>query len=65
MGTNKVKEQKKQYDLDRIHHSFTENIESLRVFVSNLAPEVRKHDRILIKKTERASKDLTKLIGLD
>ena len=64
MGTNKVKEQKKQYDLDRIHNSFTENIESLRVFVSNLAPEVRKHDRILIKKTERASKDLTKLIGL-
>ncbi len=64
MGTNKAKEEKKQYDIATIHDGFAKNIESLRIFVSNLAPEVRKHDRALIKKADKALKGLTKIIRL-
>lgn len=63
-GMKQERRKKEQYDIETIHRSLTTNLQGLEVFVSNVAPIVRKHDRRLVAKIEKTSKEITKIAGL-
>ena len=55
MEKNKKQERKRQYDIETIHHSFTENLEGLGTFVGNLTPIVKEHDEVSLRKVKKAA----------
>lgn len=64
MGLKKRKRKKGKYDIETIHHSFTTNLSGLRIFVSNLAPIVKKHDDILRERTAKILEKMFKILGV-
>jgi len=64
MGTRKKKREKIEYDIRVIHSSFVTNLRSLRVFVSNLTPIVKRQDEVLIENTMKTIRKAHKIFGL-
>ena len=64
MATKQTKKKKEQLNFEDIHGSFTRNLESLEVFIGNVAPIVEKHDRVLVKKVEKLVKQIAKILGI-
>ena len=60
-----VKREKEQLDFESIHNSFKRNLESLEVFVNNVAPIAEKHDKATVKKMSGILKQIVKLARLD
>jgi hypothetical protein len=58
---NKELDEKVRYDIGSIHHNFTANLEGLRVFISNLSPVAKEHDKILMEKITEIFEELTKI----
>ena len=64
MGINKKREEKAQYDIKMCHINFTVNLESLRVFITNLSPVAKEYDKILTEKITKIFDELLKIIGV-
>ena len=60
---NKDLDEKVRYDIESIHHNFTANSEGLRVFISNLCPVAKEHDKILMEKITKILEELLKITG--
>lgn len=65
MARKKAKKEKEQLDFESIHDSFKRNLESLGVFVNNVAPIAEKHDKATVKKLKGILKQIVKLARLD
>ncbi len=68
MKRNKKKlnnKQKEQHPIEKIYNSFSKNLQGLKIFVSNVAPVVQKHDEELKESITATFKTVTKIIGLD
>jgi len=61
---NKKLDEKVLYDIKSIHHNFTANSEGLRVFISNLIPIAKEHDKILMEKITKIWEELFKITGV-
>ena len=64
METNKKREEKAQYYIEMIHLNFTTNSEGLRVFITNLIPVAKEHDKDLIEKISKIVKEALKITGV-
>jgi len=64
MGTNKKEESKEQYGIDTIHYGFTENLESLGVFIINLSPIAEKYDKVIMQRTKETLEEALKIIDV-
>jgi hypothetical protein len=61
---NKELDEKVRYDIGSIHHNFTANSEGLRVFISNLSPIAKEHDKILMEKITKICEEFFKITGV-
>ena len=61
---NKELDEKAIYDLGNIHQNFSANSEGLRVFISNLSPVAKEHDKILMEKITKICEELLKIAGV-
>ncbi len=64
MTTKKVKKKKEQLDFTDTHRNFTGNLDSLEVFIKNVAPIAEKHDQAAKKKMDKFAKQMFKIFGL-
>jgi hypothetical protein len=64
METNKKREEKAQYDIEMIHLNFTTNSEGLRIFITNLSPVAKEHDKNIIEKISKICEELLKISGI-
>ena len=64
MAAKKVKKKKEQLDFEKIHHSFTTNLESLEAFVKNVSPIAEKHDKATREKLDKFTEGIFKIFGL-
>jgi len=64
METNKKREEKAQYDIKMFHYNFIVNLESLRVFITNLSPVAKEYDKILTEKITKICDELLKITGI-
>jgi len=62
--SQKKKTEKEQLDLEAIHHSFMNNLESLETFVNSVPPIAQKHDLATRKRMNRIFKQIFKIVGL-
>lgn len=62
MGVTRKRKKKEQYDIKVIHGSFVTNLESLRLFVNNVAPVVRKHDEATLEQVKTVLEKVLKII---
>ncbi|GAI30705.1 unnamed protein product, partial [marine sediment metagenome] len=65
MATKKAKKEKEQLDFESIHNSFKRNLESLEVFVNNVAPIAAKYDKATLKKIKQTLEQIVKFARLD
>lgn len=62
MGITRKRRKKEQYDIKMIHQSFVTNLEGLGIFVNNVAPVVRKHDKATLEKGKTALEKVFKIV---
>lgn len=51
-------------NMEDIHKSFATNLESLEVFVANLAPVAEKHDKAIRESVEKFAERIMEIIGV-
>lgn len=61
---NKKKEIKEEYNIQMIQHNFTKNMESLKLFITNLRPLAREHDKNLEKNISKEFEEVLKIAGI-
>lgn len=63
-GMKQEQGKREQYDIKTIHYSFTGNLQGLGIFVTNVAPVVKKYDEALTEEIERVFRKVSKIAGL-
>jgi len=64
MGIDKKQKGKEKYDIEIIHHNFTENLKALRLFIMNLSPIVKKHDKRVMQGISKTLEEALKVAGV-
>jgi hypothetical protein len=64
MMVKKKKEIKEQYTIQMAQQNFTENMESLSLFITNLRPVAKEHDKNSVKNTIEKVDEVFKIVGI-